>query len=376
MSNKQVGMGKRIFILASMVASCACAAAAGPTLLPGSFGPWQAEGPSETKSGAGLFQGFGDARVDVLREAGLINLELRSYANGSEKLGLTLYTFKDPSGAYEFYTSVTAPSTNSAHLGDDSAFDAHQGIILVRNFVLTTGPLQNPKPEEFAGVVAILKGKADRTPFPPLRDYLPKTWRISGTEKYAQGPVAFAYAMDALGQGAYRDLAKEIGFQKSAETIFAKYQGTHGSGTLLLIEYPNQQIAENRRHHLEQALPASAKQAGVTVQRKESLLSLVFAPTSAMHAQAIRDEVNYETEITWNEPSQTATDPPLVYVLFKIFLTTTLFLVLATVMGVFFGGIRILVKHWLPGKVFDRPRNIEVLQLGLTGKKIDPTDMY
>jgi hypothetical protein len=26
--------------------------------------------------------------------------------------------------------------------------------------------------------------------------------------------------------------------------------------------------------------------------------------------------------------------------------------------------------------VFDRPENIEVLQLGLSGKKIDPTDMY
>jgi hypothetical protein len=30
----------------------------------------------------------------------------------------------------------------------------------------------------------------------------------------------------------------------------------------------------------------------------------------------------------------------------------------------------------LPGKVFDRPQDIEVLQLGLSGKKIDPTDMY
>jgi len=30
----------------------------------------------------------------------------------------------------------------------------------------------------------------------------------------------------------------------------------------------------------------------------------------------------------------------------------------------------------LPGKVFDRPQDIEVLQLGLSGKKIDPTDLY
>ena len=106
------------------------------------------------------------------------------------------------------------------------------------------------------------------------------------------------------------------------------------------------------------------------------MLSVVFESKSALYAQAIRAEVNYETEVTWNEPSTTATDPPIVMVMFKIFLFTSLFLVIATIAGVFFGGIRILIKHWLPGKVFDRPQDIEVLQLGLSGKKIDPTDMY
>jgi len=41
-----------------------------------------------------------------------------------------------------------------------------------------------------------------------------------------------------------------------------------------------------------------------------------------------------------------------------------------------FGGFRVIVKRLYPGKVFDRPQDIEVLQLGLSGKKIDPSDMY
>jgi hypothetical protein len=182
--------------------------------------------------------------------------------------------------------------------------------------------------------------------------------------------------MGSLNQGAYGDLANEVGFQNGAEAMFARYQGQHGSGILLLLEYPTPQVAENHLHHIERALPASAKQAGVTVERKASLLSVVFAPTSQMHAQAIRNEVNYETQVTWDEPHQTYSDPPLVRVLYKIFLFTSLFLVVATLTGIAFGGFRILVKHWWPGKVFDRPENIEVLQLGLTGKKIDPSDMY
>jgi hypothetical protein len=185
--------------------------------------------------------------------------------------------------------------------------------------------------------------------------------------------------MTSLNQGAYADLAREIGFgakSDDAEAILARYQGQRGGGVLLLVLYPNPQLAENRLHHLEQALPDAAKKAGVTVERKASMLSIVFATSSPYYAQAIRNEVNYETQVTWNEPSQTATDPPLVYMLFKIFLYMSLFLVCTVAVGILFGLLRLLVKHWLPGKVFDRPKDIEVIQLGIGGKKIDPTDLY
>jgi hypothetical protein len=145
---------------------------------------------------------------------------------------------------------------------------------------------------------------------------------------------------------------------------------------LLLLEYPTPQLAEQHLHRLQSALSPEARQSGVTVERKGSLLSLVFAATSPMHAQAIRDEVNYQTEITWNEPRQTATDPPMTSVLVKIFLFTGMFLGVATALGIAFGGLRVVIKRLFPGKVFDKPQSIEVLQLGLSGKKIDASDMY
>jgi len=61
---------------------------------------------------------------------------------------------------------------------------------------------------------------------------------------------------------------------------------------------------------------------------------------------------------------------------YKIFIFTGLFLGIATAVGVAFGGFRVIIKRLFPGKVFDRPQDIEVLQMGLSGKKIDPTDMY
>jgi hypothetical protein len=90
----------------------------------------------------------------------------------------------------------------------------------------------------------------------------------------------------------------------------------------------------------------------------------------------LRAAVTYETQVTWNEPSQTATDPPWAVVLYRIFVGTGVFMVMAVAFGVAFGGFRIFIKKLLPGKVFDRPEQMEVLQLGLTGHKIDTRDLY
>jgi hypothetical protein len=352
-------------------------AAAEPALLPDHFGPWQAEGPAQIRAAStpGVSVVFRNVDPSVQREAGLLATESRHYTSGSETLMVTVCRFKDSSGAYQFYTEMVTPEMKAAGLGEESAFSSDSGAILVGNLVVNVGPSPGTRPESLADLLPVLKANADKTPYPPLRTYLPVKWRVFGTERYALGPVGFRAAMNSLGLSAYADLVDHVGYKFGAEAILAKYQGEYGSGTLLLLEYPTPQLAEQHLHHLEEVLPA-AKKAGVTVERKASLLSLVFEPTSAMHAQAIRDEVNYDTEVTWNEPSHTATDPPMVTIMVKIFLFTGLFMGIATAVGVAFGGMRVIIKRLFPGKVFDRPQDIEVLQLGLSGKKIDPSDMY
>jgi hypothetical protein len=369
----------RTLIFAFLLAACFCTSLLAQTpVLPDHFGAWDAAGPAKTININDLEANWpkGSNAVQVLRECGLSGVEERAYHNGPDDLTLRVFRLHDPSSAYEFYTFLLAPGMRNFGVGPDSALSQGDARILVGNFVVQATLSPNTKPESLKELAAALKDKADSTPYPPLKSYLPEDWRIFGSEKYALGPEAFQAAMNSLNQGAYSSLSKEVGFQNGGEAILAQYQGQHGSGVLLLLEYPTPQVAENQKHHIELALPPAAKQSGVTVERKASLLSLVFAPTSQMHAQAIRDAVNYETEVTWNEPHQTYSDPPLVRVLYKIFLFTSLFLVVATATGVAFGGFRILVKHWWPGKVFDRPENIEILQLGLSGKKIDPSDMY
>ena len=51
-------------------------------------------------------------------------------------------------------------------------------------------------------------------------------------------------------------------------------------------------------------------------------------------------------------------------------------MVLAIAAGIGFGGLRLLVKFFLPGKIFDRKDQVEILQLGLTSKPIKAEDFY
>jgi hypothetical protein len=84
--------------------------------------------------------------------------------------------------------------------------------------------------------------------------------------------------------------------------------------------------------------------------------------------------VGYESQVMWNEPKQTMTDPGIGNMVVGAFVGTGAIMFLAIVAGVGFGGIRIIVKYLFPNKVFDRDKEIEILQLKITGKPIKAKD--
>jgi hypothetical protein len=374
-------MGMRRLIPIIFLVTLLCSAGANAqtsSLLPDAFGIWKAEGPSKHITPQELGNNWaqwtnGDR---VLQETGLKKIERRSYSSGNDTITLRVFQLQDPSAAYEFYTFLLAPGMRNMGIGNNSALSQYDGRLLVGNLVVQANLSQNVKAESLGDIVPALTTKADSAPLPPVKSYMPQEWRIFGSEKYALGPEAFRAAMTSLDQGALAGLANEVGFKTGVEAMMARYRSDRNSGVLLLLEYPTPQLAEQHLHHLEQALPDAAKKAGAAIERKASVLSLVLAPSSPKYGQTLRDQVDYETQVTWNEPRQTATDPPWVVILSKIFLFTGLFLGVATGLGVAFGGLRVLTKRLFPGKVFDRPESVEVLQMGLSGKKIDPSDMY
>lgn len=346
-------------------------------LLPESFGGWTATGPATSAiTGLSGIPGSAEEQAALLKEAGMTSAENRNYAKGQKQISVSLRQMRDSSSAYELYTFGLRPGMGKWAVGQLGAANRASADILIGNIVVVVSGAENTSAGEVGELANTLKSRADKTPLPPIPNYLPEDDCISGTERYALGPVAFRAAAKAAGREEFAGLANSVGFSSGAEAMFAGFTNGRDNAVLLLIVYPTPQLAELHLRHLESALPAGAKQSGTNIERKASLLTITLKPTSADYAQALRNLVNYETQVTWNEASQTATDPSWGVIIVRIFIGTGVFMIAAVVVGIAFGGVRVLTKIFLPGKVFDRPERMEVIQLGLSGKTIDPRDFY
>jgi len=337
------------------------------SVLPAKFGAW-IKGPCVDKPPASLLAGEAGDRHGAAS---------CTYSQGTAQVAVWSEEFRDPSAAYEVYTAMLRPGMNATTVGELTALADDQLIAQVGDRVVTISNQRAVAVRDLKSLLSTIDARADHTPLPPIRAYLPIEGMIQGTQRYALGPEGFRSAVSSVGQGKYAKLLNEIGFQSGAEAMMASYLAKgHKTQTLLLLDYPTPQLAEQHLRHIQAALSAEPELAGTTVERKASLLSLVLSPASDLLAAELRNEINYGTQVTWNEPSHTLTDPPWLVVVKNIFLGTLAFCGLALVLGLAFGGIRVITKRLLPGKVFDRPEDMEVLQLGLSGKRIDPRDFY
>ena len=340
-------------------------------ILPQQFGKWAPGGcaGSQDKPVVG--------ETPVSQEAKRKTVDVGVYCNGNAGVKATAHEFADPTGAYEFYTSELKAGMSATTLGGATAVDSERLLTLLGNFVVSVEPPKNISDADLLLLLKPIKAKAMDAVLPPIRGFLPNEGMVEGTQRYAMGPAAFQSALETLGHNKFAVLTDEVGFRSGTEAMLASYAARgNRTQTLLLLDCPTPQLAEQHLRHIQPILAASPELAGTTVERKGSLLSLVLSPVDSQAAAQLRGSIAYGTEVTWNEPSQTLTDPPWVTVLKNIFLGTFAFCGLAMALGLAFGGLRVVTKKLFPGKVFDKPQDMEVLQLGLSGKRIDPSDFY
>lgn len=325
----------------------------------------------------------------LAEEAGQREFRQCQFTSGEQTATIWAGKYRDPSSAYEVYTSLLRPAMQPSTVGRFTAVDDKGLPMLVGDVVVEVLQPRNISTKDLQELISIVAVQSAKTPLPPIREYLPKEDLVNATQRYSLGPVGLRSALEPLTSLVFRSrstpdaerekylaIADRIGFGSGAEAMLAEYRSGRDGGLLLLVDYPTPQLAELHMRHLDDALRDVAKGYEAKIERRGSLLSVVLGPSSAAYAEKLRDAVTYETQVTWSEPSQTATDPPWAVVLYRIFVGTGVFMVMAVAFGVAFGGFRIFIKKLLPGKVFDRPEQMEVLQLGLSGHKIDTRDLY
>jgi hypothetical protein len=366
-----------IFLAATLLVSFIGGApsASAQAVLPSSFAGWTAAEPSSIQKAAAVNQTLG-ADAPIFHEYFIQSIEHRTYTQAAQSAEITLYTMRDPSSAYGAYTYLRNDALTPVTIGSFGCASHDRALIVIGAFLLDiTGKPARPSDADLGKLAAPIDKISDKTAFPTVGEYLPEDGRVRRSEHYVLGPQSLAKFVP-LGTDDW------IGFDKTGEVIVARYRVDGHDENLLIASYLTQQIAAERFQVMLRRFtfdPPGAVPPGQTVlfgKRSASIIAIVQGAPSREEANKLLDQVQYQSQVTWSEPKQTLTDPTLGGIVVGAFIGTGIFMMLAFAAGVGFGGIRVLFKIFLPNKVFDREKEIEILQLGIYSKPIRAKDFY
>jgi hypothetical protein len=350
-----------LFALFLAVALPAAPADNAQAVLPAAFAGWQRSGPAQVTTRPADADPIYAA---LLKEYGFESFSKATYEKPDRKLEIKAIRFQDASGAYGAFTFYKPPEMQTESIGDQGS-SANTRVLFYRGNVLIDATLDRVT----ATSAGELRELASDLPVPPgperhppiLPAYLPKQYYITNTAKYVTGPAGLA----AIGAPIPEDLVQ---FPLGAEIAMGQYHADWGIATLTLISYPTPQIAGDRLKAIDSAMPVQetnrSPRARVASKRSGPLVAVVTGDASPEDAKSLLAMVNFDADVTWNERVPTAKDNAGNLVL-SVLVLTGIILSLALVAGVAFGGFRILIKKLYPNRVFDRPEDIEIIQLNL-----------
>jgi Family of unknown function (DUF6599) len=324
-------------------------------VLPKSFAGWIESGPAQRTSNAAQADA---AYPAVLKEYGFTGSETVTYTReDGRKLTIKAATFKDATGAYGAFTFYRQPAMRTERIGTKAA-SANQRILFFRDNVLVDAnfdrltEMSAAELRELAGMLPEAKGSAAN--LPTLPEYLPKSDAVENSAKYILGPQALLAAKAPL-------TPEQIDFSHDPEILIQDYSSKSGPLTLTLVQYPTPQIAGERLRVLQDTQQSSPNT--LLVRRSGPLVDVVTGAISSDEAQKLLTSVNYEAEVTWNQATSVSKRDNIGNLILAVFALIGIILLISFIFGVFFGGIRILMKRVFPDRVFDRPEDVEFIQL-------------
>jgi hypothetical protein len=347
-----------IFVVVCLTsAALAGAADSAHPLLPKSFAGWTQTGQAQISANPAQAD---PAYPAVLQEYGFADSEAITYTReDGRKLTIKAARFNDATGAYGAFTFYRQPAMRTEQIGTKAA-SANDRILFFRSNLLVDASFDRitemsaAELRELAGLLPAVAGSAGN--LPTLPQYLPKNDVVENSAKYILGPQALLAVKAPL-------TADEVDFSHEPEILMQDYSSKDGPLTLTLIQYPTPKIAGDRLRALqsaEQAAPGS-----LLARRSGPLVDVVTGATGSGDAKTLLNSVNYEAEVTWNEATSFSKRDNIGNLIVGVFALIGVILLISIIFGVFFGGARILMKRLFPDRIFDRPEDVEIIQLHL-----------
>jgi hypothetical protein len=350
---------RRFFVTAVFFLSLGSLAfASGPNdFLPQSFAGWTKSGPAQPTADPSKADA---AYPAVLKEYGFADAETVTYSRADgRKLTVKAARFNDATGAYGAFTFYRQPAMRTERIGTKAA-SANQRILFFRDNILVDAnfdrltEMSAAELREFAGMLPAAKGSAAN--LPSLPEYLPKNDAVENSAKYILGPQALLAQKGPLSP-------EQVDFSHEPEILIQDYASKSGPLTLTLIQYPTPQIAGERLRALQGAERSGSN--SLIARRSGPLVDVVTGAIGSSEAQALLNSVNYEAEVTWNEATSVSKRDNIGNLILGIFALIGIILLISLIFGIFFGGVRVLMKRLFPDRVFDRPEDVEIIQLHL-----------
>jgi hypothetical protein len=345
-------------------------------VLPQQFGGWGLSGSPRTSTDPALAD---PVNAEVLKEYGFNDFEAATYSrDDGRKLTVKAARFADASGAYGAFTFYKTPEMLVEKIGDQGA-SLNERVLFYRGNILIDAVFQRLS----AMSAAELRELAGDLPLPPedtgklpgLPAYLPKQSYVKNSAKYVLGPAT-------LGKLDTPVPAELVDFSRGAEVVLGNYNASGGEATLMLISYPTPQIAGEHLRRIEAAQKQGAQQSGGPLlanaapmfdKRTGPIVVVASGPLSQSEAKSLLASVNYDADVTWNENTYLTKKDNLANLLVNVIVLCFIIIGFALVVGVAFGGVRILAKRLFPDRVFDRPQDVEFISLHLSENGSEPT---
>jgi hypothetical protein len=351
-------MNKALIAVVLCGLSVTAQAAQKPQFLPAQFAGWQ---KSTVLASGQDAAGADPANAALLKEYGFSDFEQAVYTRPDRRMTVKAARFADASGAYGAFTFYRRPEMLDEKIGEQGAsantrvLFYHANVLVDVDFDRLTA-MSAAELRELSNNLPLVRGNALNPPNLPA--YLPKQSLVRNSVKYVVGPVG----LTEIGSPIAADLIK---FDRGAEVALGHYTTGEGEAALMVIGYPTPQIAAERLRAIDGSVRGENGGRAVYTKRTGPYVVVAGGHISDSDAKALLASVNYDADVTWNENTFFNKRNNVGSLLVGVILLAAILMGAALILGVFFGGFRILMKRLFPDRVFDRSKDVEIISLKL-----------